>query len=447
LGDRVIIIGGTAAGSKAAATARRRNPDLDIMVLQSGAEVSYSACGMPYYMSDEEHVPRKMLVARTPDQFKRDGIDVRIRHKVEGVDPKKGAVEITNLESGKTWSESFDQLLIATGAEPIEPPIPVAEDAPPVVTLRSFSDMDRIRQMAGKYQRVVIVGGGYIGLEMAETFHALGKQVILAELAPRLLPNFEPSVAETVQAHLEGHGVALHLGTGVAELTSSGVRLDSSEEIQADLVLMAVGLRPNTELAQQAGVNLGATGAITTDAGMHTNVERIFAAGDCTEVRHYVSDKQIWLPLGDVANRQGRVAGENIAGGDAAFSGVLGTAIFKVFDLAVATTGLSEAQAREAGFDPASCQVTALSRARYMPTCRQLDLLLVGDKASGRLLGCQAVGEDGADKAIDTIAAGLWGNLTADDMSEIDLAYAPPFSPVISPVQVAAEVLRKKLKN
>lgn len=417
------------------------------MVLQSGAEVSYSACGMPYYMADEEHVPRKLLVARTPDQFKRDGIDVRIRHKVEGVDAKAGAVEITNLESGRTWSESFDQLLIATGGEPIEPPIPVADDAPPVVTLRSLSDMDRIRQMAGKYERVVIVGGGYIGLEMAETFHALGKQIILAELAARLLPNFEPSVAETVQAHLEGHGVALHLGTGVAEITSSGVRLDSDEEIQADLVLMAVGLRPSTELAQQAGVKLGATGAITTDAGMHTNVERIFAAGDCTEVRHYVSDKLIWLPLGDVANRQGRVAGENIAGGDAAFSGVLGTAIFKVFDLAVATTGLNEAQAREAGFDPASCQVTAPSRARYMPTCRQLDLLLVGDKASGRLLGCQAVGEDGADKAIDTIAAGLWGNLTADDMSEIDLAYAPPYSPVISPVQVAAEVLRKKLRN
>ena len=447
MGDRVIIVGGTAAGSKAAATARRRNPDLDILVLQSGADVSYSACGMPYYMSDEEHVPRKLLVARTPEQFGKDGIDVRIRHKVEGVDPKKGEVEITNLESGKTWTEGFDHLLLATGAEPIEPPIPVAENAPPVVTLRNLRDMDQIRGLSDQYQRVVIVGGGYIGLEMAETFHELGKQVVIVELAPRLLPNFEPHIAETVQAHLEGYGVEVHTGTAAAELIPGGVKLESGAEINCDLVLMAVGMRPSTGLAKDAGVDLGATGAITTDAGMHTNVERIYAAGDCTEVHHFVSGKPIWLPLGDVANRQGRVAGENIAGGKSAFSGVLGTAIFKVFDLAVATTGLSEQQAREAGFDPASCKVTGISRARYMPAMRPIDLLLVGDKASGRILGCQAVGEDAVDKAIDTIAAGLWGKLTADDLSEIDLAYAPPYSPVMSPVQVAAEVLRKKLKS
>jgi len=442
--DRVVIIGGTAAGTKAAATARRRNPDLEIKVFQSGADVSYSACGMPYHLSDTVAVPRNFLVARTPEQFGRDGIDVHVGHKVEAIDTKKGEASVTDLASGKTWQEPFDQLMIATGGEPIQPPIPMADDAPPVVTLRNLKDVDRIGELAPSAERVIIIGGGYIGLEMAETFHALGKKVTVAELAPRLLPNFEENVASKVQTHLEGHGVGLRMGSGVAEITKTGVRLDSGEEVPGDLILMAIGMKPNTELAASIGVKLGAGGAIETDDGQRTNIENVYAAGDCVLTHHRISNQLVWMPLGDIANRQGRVAGENIAGGDASFSGILGTAIFKVFDLAVATTGLSETQAKAAGFDAVSATINAPTRAKYMPASRKIQLTLVAERATARLLGAQAVGEDGVDKAIDTIAAGLWGNLTARDMAEIDLAYAPPYSPVISPVQVAAEVLRKK---
>ena len=446
MSDRVVIIGGTAAGSKAAATARRRNPDLDIKVFQSGDDVSFSACGMPYHLSDVEAVPRRFLVARTPEQFGKDGIDVRVGHKVEGIDLKKSEVSVTELASGKSWSEPFDQLMIATGGEAIKPPIPVAEGAPPVATLRNLSDIDRIGALADEAQRAIIIGGGYIGLEMAETFHELGKSVALAELAPRLLPNFEENIAFAVQTHLEKKGVKLHLGSAVAEITKTGVRLETGEEIAGDLVLMAIGMRPSTELAKSIGIKLGANGAIETDDGQRTNIENVYAAGDCVLARHRISGKRVWVPLGDIANRQGRVAGENIAGGDASFSGILGTAIFKVFDLGVATTGLSEAQAKAAGFDAVSATIKGPTRAKYMPTSRQIELTLVADAKTARLLGAQAVGEDGVDKAIDTFAAALWGKLTAHDTAEIDLAYAPPFSPVMSPVQVVSEVIRKKLK-
>ena len=446
MSNRVVIIGGTAAGTKAAATARRRNPKLDIKLFQSGADVSYSACGMPYHLSDVEAVPRKFLVARTPEQFGKDGIDVRVGHHVEAIDVGKAEVSVTDLASGKSWQEPFDQLMIATGGEPIAPPIPVAEGALPVVTLRNLSDIDRIGTLTQKAKRAIIIGGGYIGLEMAETFHALGKQVALAELAPRLLPNFDENVAVAVQYHLEENGVELHMGTAVTEITQSGVRLDSGAEIIGDLVLMAIGMRPSTELANSIGVTLGPNGAIETDGGQRTNIANVFAAGDCTLARHRISGQNIWMPLGDIANRQGRVAGENIAGGEATFSGILGTAIFKVFKLGVAITGLNEAQANDAGFDVVSATIKAPTRARYMPASHVIELTLIADAKSGRLLGAQAVGENGVDKAIDTIAAGLWGELTAHDMSEIDLAYAPPYSPVISPVQVVAQVLRKKLR-
>ncbi len=446
MSDRVVIIGGTAAGSKAAATARRRNRDLDIHVFQSIADVSYSACGMPYHLSDAEAVPRKFLVARTPEQFARDGIDVRVGHKVEAIDVKAGAVDITDFSSGKTWSEPFDQLMIATGAEPVMPSIPIADGAPPIATLRNLSDIDHIGELVKTARRAIVIGGGYVGLEMVEAFHELGKEVAVAELAPRLLPNFEESVALKVQAHLEAHGVDLRLGSGVAEIVKGGVRLETGEEIAGDLVLMAVGMRPNTELAKSIGVKLGVNGAIETDEGQRTNIEGVYAAGDCVLARHRISNESVWVPLGDIANRQGRVAGENIAGGDARFSGVLGAAIFKVFDLAVATTGLTEAQAKAAGFDAVSAHVQAPTRAKYMPASREIELTLVADAKTARLLGAQAVGEDGVDKAIDTISSGLWGNLTAHDMADIDLAYAPPYSPVMSPVQIVAEVLRKKTR-
>jgi NADPH-dependent 2,4-dienoyl-CoA reductase/sulfur reductase-like enzyme len=442
---RILIIGGVAAGTKAAATARRRNPDLEIVVMQAETDVSYSACGTPYRLAKPDLIPRRALVARTAEAFRKDGIDMRVRHKVDEIDVKNRRVAITDLESGRTGSEPFDGLLIATGAEAIRLALPVAATAPPVVYLRSLADMDRISGLLPGVKRAVIVGGGYIGLEMAETFRALGLAVTMIEMAAQLVPNFEAKIAVAVERVVAGNGVDIRLGARAIELTARGLLLDNGQEIAADLVLISVGAKPRVALAKEAGIKLGQTGAIAVDAGMRTNLDGIFAAGDCAEAFNRISGQPGWYPLGDIANRQGRVAGINLAGGDARFPGVLGTAIFRAFELAVARTGLGVSEATNAGFDVVSSHVTAPSRAKYWPNSRPIEIQLVADRVSGRVLGGQAVGQHGVDKAIDVIAAALWGGLGVDDLAEIDLAYAPPYSPVFSPVQVVAEVLRKQI--
>lgn len=440
--SRVLIIGGIAAGMKAAATAKRRRPDLDILVLQDEAEVSYSACGLPYSLADPGAVPRAGLIARSVDRFRADGIDLRVRHRVEAVDLAARRANVTSLEGGARSVEPFDMILFATGAQAISPRFLVAPDAPPVLPLRSLSDADRLRGLVRPGARAVIVGGGYIGLEMAESLRLQGMAVTVVEAMPRLLPAFDPAIGGVVMAHLASHEVKLVLGASVAEVARDGVRLSDGSAIGADLVITAIGVRPRIDLAAAAGVRLGETGAIAVDGGMRAG-EGIFAAGDCAEARHRVSGRAVWYPLGDIANRQGRVVGDNLAGGRAVFPGVLGTAIFKVFDLAVGRTGLTHDQAREAGFSPCLLRATAPTRARYMPQSRMLDAVLVVDRPSGRLLGAEAVGSDHVDKYIDTVATAIWGQLTAEDLAELDLAYAPPFSPVFAPSQVVGELARK----
>ncbi len=441
---RVLIVGGVAAGMKAAATARRRRPDLDILVLQDEPEVSYSACGLPYRLGDPEAIPRASLIARSVDRFRADGIDLRVRHRVKEVDLVARRARVTSLETGVSSLEPFDMILFATGAQAIMPRIPSVEGAPPMLPLRSIGDADRLQTLLSPGGRAVIIGGGYIGLEMAETLRRRGIAVTLVEAMARLLPSFDPGIGESVAAHLAGHGVNVVLGTSVAQIAKDGVRLADGGGLAADWVLTAIGIRPRIDLAAAAGVTLGETGAIAVDEAMRTNLAGVFAAGDCAEARHIVSGKAVWYPLGDVANRQGRVAGVNIAGGQARFPGVLGTAIFKVFDLAVARTGLTPEQARQSGFDPVSVQARVPSRARYMPHSHPLDIWLVMDRRDGRVLGAEAVGPDGVDKYIDIVATAVWAGLTADDLAELDLAYAPPYSPVFAPVQVVGELARKE---
>lgn len=441
--DRLIIIGGVAAGTKAAATARRKNSSANILLLQDEADVSYSGCGLPYHLAAMDRIPRAKLIARTPEAFRADGIDMRTRHRVEEIDAKRGLVTLRDLQEGKSFTESYDKLLIATGAYASPLKASVSATAPPIFYLRSIMDADRIAPSLAEARKVVILGGGYIGLEMAETFRLLGHTVALVEMMPRVVPNFDSSVSLLVQATLEKNGVVLFTGSGVTELDAGTVVLQNGTRIPADLVLVATGVRPSTKLANDAGVQLGRTGAIAVSPQMLTNLPNIYAAGDCAESIHVVSNTPVWMPLGDVANRHGRVAGINMAGGQATFPGVLGTAIFQVFELAVARTGLGTAEAQAAGFLPVSCTVQVPSRARYMRNSKVLQVQLTADRASGRLLGCQVVGEDGVDKTIDVMAAAIWGQLKASDLPDLDLAYAPPFSPVLAPVQVAGEVLSK----
>jgi CoA-dependent NAD(P)H sulfur oxidoreductase len=442
---RLLIVGGVAAGMKAAATARRQNPELGIIVMQDETDVSYSACGLPYHLANPTEIARQKLIARTAERFREDKIDVRIRHRVEAVDLIGRRATVNDIAAARDDVIPFDEIIFATGARPITPPMHYANGAVPVVTLRSFRDADRLRELASSVRRVVIIGGGYVGLEMAETFRFLGLAVTIVEAMPRLLNAFDSVLGELVVAQLISHGIEVRTDARISAVTSKGIELQGDGLIEADLVLAATGVRPKVDLMVAAGVQLGTTGAVAVDDRMQVGIEGVYAAGDCVESRHVVSKMPVWYPLGDVANRQGRVAGINAAGGDARFPGVLGTAIFRVFELAVARTGLGVAQAQESGFDPERVAIRAPSRARYMPDSSPIDIILTADRGSGRILGAEIVGTNAVDKCIDVLATAAWTGMAVDDIAELDLAYAPPFSPVLPPVHVAADVARKQL--
>ncbi|WP_036308955.1 FAD-dependent oxidoreductase, partial [Methyloglobulus morosus] len=346
---------------------------------------------------------------------------------------------------------TYDRLIIATGARPIVPSVE-GITLEGVLTLRNIADIARFKTVLTTLQpqKAVIIGAGYIGLELAETFQELNMRTTIIEKATRILPKFDPEMAQLVHDHLLENHVELVLGDGLAKLQGengqvTGVETESGKIVPADLVVIAIGVKPNVELAKEANIELGSTGAIAVDSRMETSVPGIYAAGDCCETVNRITGKSIWMPLGDIANLQGRVAGENVAGGDAHFPGVFGTAIFKTFKLTVAITGLSEQSALESGFDPISVVTTGIDRARYYPGKQDFSLKLIADRKDGRLLGAQVVGLGSVDKMIDIAATALLGKLTCSDLENADLAYSPPFSPVLSPIIVAAGILNSKL--
>ena len=444
MGNRLLIIGGVAAGAKAAAVARRRDPSASIVLVHDERDISYSACGLPYWISQHEDIARHRLIARTPEAFARDGIEVRTAQQVEALDPGRATARIRDHATGRSYDESYDRVLLATGAQAIALDVPRVGATPEVFYLRSIADADHVVQIVPAMQRVVIIGGGYIGLEMAEALLLRGLKVSVVEMAPRVLPNFVEAIGASALAVLRQHGADVRTGRRVVGLDAGRVLLDDGTALAADGVLAAMGVRPRTQLATSAGAALGPTGAIAVDAGMATSVAQVYAAGDCAETRHWLTNAPIWIPLGDVANRQARVAAINMTGGNAVFPGVLGTAIFRVFELAVARTGLSHAQALAAGFDPVTELIEAPSRARYMRGSRMLKVVLTVQRGSGRVLGAEVSGDDAVDKTVDILATAIRGQLHASDLAELDLAYAPPFSPVLAPVQLAGDVLDKK---
>ena len=452
MSERLVIIGGVAAGAKAAAKARRMRPDLEIVVYQDEAEVSYSACGQPYVLSGVIE-NRDKIVIRRPEEFASDNIRVLTRRRVEAIDVAARQLRLRDLSANNETVTGYDKLILATGARPIIPDVD-GMDLQGVLTLRSLADLDRFSSTIAslKPKRAAIIGAGYIGLELAETFHKLNITTTIIEKFARILPKFDEEMAQQVSAHLQEHKVELVTGQGLAGITGNDGRVvsvstDWGLERDVDLVVIAIGVRPNTELAKSGGITLGATGAIAVDEKMQTQAPGIYAAGDCCETVDRVTGKTTWLPLGDIANLQGRVAGENAAGGNASFPGVLGTAIFKAFDLNVACTGLSESAARAAGYDAISVNVNRSDRARYYPGGNSLTVKLVADRQGGRLLGAQVIGPGKADKMIDIAATALLGRLTCGDLENADLAYAPPFSPVLSPVITAAGALNSKVQH
>jgi NADPH-dependent 2,4-dienoyl-CoA reductase/sulfur reductase-like enzyme len=447
---RIIVIGGVAAGPKAAAKAHRVDPDLEIIIYQDEAEVSYSACGLPYVISGVINDERKIVI-RQPEDFAKEGIKVFTRYRVISIDKDKQQITVRNLQNNTDAVVDYDRLILATGAGPIFPNLE-GITLEGVLTLRNISDLGRFKPLLNTLQpkKAVIIGAGYIGLELAESFHELNIKTTIIEKAVRILPRFDPEMAQPVHEHLLENHIELVLGDGLAKLHGENGRViaietESGKMIPADLVVIAIGVKPNVELANAAGIELGKTGAIAVDSRMETRTPGIFAAGDCCETVNRITGAPVWMPLGDIANLQGRVAGENVAGGNAHFPGVFGTAIFKTFKLMVAITGLSEQAALESGFEPVSIVMTGTDRARYYPGRQEFSLKLIANRKDGRLLGAQAVGHGNVDKMIDIAATALLGKLRCADLENADLAYSPPFSPVLSTIIVAAGILKSKL--
>ena len=448
---RLLVIGGVAAGPKAAAKARRCDPEMEIVLYQEEDDISYAGCGLPYYISGviEE---REDLISRTPGKFALEGIKILKNRRIEKIDIPNRAVSGRKIGSGETFTDHFDRLVIATGAYAIRPKIE-GMDLANVFYLRSIFDADAVSEAIRfkSIRNVIIAGGGYIGLEMAESLVHLGKNVTIVELAPQILTLFDEDFAGVLRQYLGKKGVKIFTSEGIQALKGKGGKVTHvqtmSREIEADVVLMSLGIRPQVELAKQAGLKMGETGAIWVNERMETSAEGIYAAGDCAETIHLITGKRVWIPLGSTANKQGRVVGTNACGGNATFPGVMGTTVFKTFELNVAKTGLSMREAEKEGFHPVQAIVRGFDRAHFYPGRKESTLKVIADKETGRILGGQAVGEGPSDKFIDILAMALHGKMTCRELANVDLAYAPPFSPVLSPIIVAANVLTNKLEG
>lgn len=449
--ERVVVIGGDAAGMSAAAQITRGVEPREVVVFERGEYTSFAACGLPYFVGGVV-ADRDDLVARSPEQHRKNGIDVRTRHEVIAIDTEAREVEVHDLDSGTSTRERYDHLVVATGGSPLRPPLP-GIDAPGVFGIHTIPDAVRIDDMLRDRspRRAVVVGGGYIGLEMAEAFQLRGLEVTLVEKLPQPMSTLDVDMGARVADAMRAMGIELRLGVGVEGFATGEdgqVRavVTADGEVPADIVVIGLGVRPNTKLAAEAGIPIGPSGGIVTDARMATPVERVWAAGDCVESFHRVSRRPVSIALGTHANKQGRVVGLNLSGSHARFPGVIGTAITKVGSVEIARTGLTEREAAAAGFDAVAGTIEGASRAHYYPGGSALTVKIVAERGSGRLLGAQIVGGVEAAKRIDALAVAVWEEMTVDEFSQLDLAYAPPFSPVWDPTMIATRKAGDKVR-
>jgi NADPH-dependent 2,4-dienoyl-CoA reductase/sulfur reductase-like enzyme len=452
---RLVVIGADAAGMSAASQARRRRgaDDLQIMAFDRGNFSSYSACGIPYFVSGVvEEV--ETLVVRSPETFwDTQSIQVHLRHEVVEIDLDRGVVLVEHRESGHQREHGFDDVMVATGAVPVRPPLSGA-GADGIFGVQTLDDGVALRSfVAGrKPQQAVIVGSGYVGLEMAEALCALGVETHLVDVEAQPMSRLDPDMGALVADALREFGTVLHMGQEVTGFEAGAAGevsavVTSEGMIPAQVVVLGLGVRPNVALAEAAGVEVGPSGGIAVDGRMRTSHAAVWAAGDCAEKRHRVSGRPVAVALGTHANKEGRVAGINIGGGHATFPGVLGTAATKVGALEVARTGLGEAEATEAGFVIESMLSESTSRAGYFPGAAPITVKLVVEQGTGRLLGAQIVGKEGAAKRIDALALAVWNEMTVEELLGVDLSYAPPFSPVWDPVVAAARRAADRLSS
>ena len=438
---RTVIVGGVAAGASTGARLRRLDETAEIVVLERGQFVSFANCGLPYHIGGA--IPqRDSLLLQTPESLAKSlALDVRTGHEVIRIDRDAKQVEVRDLRLGRTYREPYDKLVLCPGAQPARPPIPGADD-PRVDVLRDIEDMDRIiAQLDKGASSAVIVGGSYIGLELAEAFRSRGLATTVVERTARLMPWLDPEMTRILDFHVQTHEVDVRLGTSAAAVRSHeegglAVELSDGTSVPADIVVMAVGARPDVDLARDAGLNIGPRGGIVVDAQMRTSAPDILAAGDAVETPHLLTGRPVLSMLAGPANRQGRIAAETIAGRDSAYRGTQGTAVVKVFDMTAGGTGLTETELRAAGMDFRKVYTHQNGHAAYYPGTAPLFLKVLFDPAEGRLLGAQVLGWDGVDKRIDVLAVALRAAMTVYDLEHLELAYAPPYGSAKDPVNM-----------
>lgn len=449
---KVVIVGGVAGGATAAARIRRLDEQADIVIFERSGFVSYANCGLPYYIGGVITDQRELTLQTPESFFARFHIDVRVRHEVTAIHPENKTVSIKNLETGEQFEEHYDKLLLSPGARPTQPRLAGTEHER-IFTLRTVEDTLRIRRFVEEKQpkSAVLAGGGFIGLEMAENLRELGVEVTIVQRADQVLPPMDYDMAAQIHTLLRSHGVHLKLGSAVAGFESSGEQvvtlLEGEQPLHSDMVLLAIGVTPDTALAREAGLTLGQKGAIRVNGRMETSVPDIYAVGDAVEVEHFVTKERAVVALAGPANRQGRIAADNICGGDSRYSGAQGSSVIKLFELTAASTGINERSALAAGIDYDKVILSPEHHASYYPGSQTMTMKVLWEKDTLRLLGAQIVGRGGVDKRIDVLATAIRSGMKATELAELDLAYAPPYSSAKDPVNMAGFMIENITKG
>ena len=439
---RVLIVGGVAGGATAAARIRRLDENAEITVFERSGYISYANCGLPYYIGDVITDPEELTLQTPESFFSRFRINMKVHHEVTKIHPDQKTISVKNLETGEEFEESYDKLILSPGAKPTQPRIP-GVGMEKVFTLRTVEDTFRIKEYINKHQpkSAVLAGGGFIGLELAENLKKLGMDVTIVQRPKQLMNPFDADMASFIHSEIRKHGVKLALGHTVEgfEEKDGGVDILLKDEmpLHADMVVLAIGVTPDTYLAKEAGLKLGIKGSIVVNDRMETSIPDIYAAGDAVQVKQYVTGQDALISLAGPANKQGRIIADNICGGDSRYTGSQGSSVIKVFDMTAATTGINETNARKAGLDVDTVILSPMSHAGYYPGGKVMTMKVVFEKETYHLLGAQIVGYEGVDKRIDVLAAAIHGKMKATELKDLDLAYAPPYSSAKDPVNMA----------
>ncbi|MFL0504772.1 CoA-disulfide reductase [Ureibacillus sp. 179-F W5.1 NHS] len=441
---KIIIVGGVAGGATAAARLRRISEDTEIILVERGEYISFANCGLPYYIGETIKDRSKLLVQTVEGMSERFKLDIRNQSEVISIDTENKSVTIKNLQTDELYTETYDKLLLSPGAKPIIPPIPGLNENDTLFTLRNIPDTDKIKSYVDSKEpkKAVVIGGGFIGIEMAENLVDCGIEVTIIEMANQIMAPIDFEMASILHKHLKEKGVNLILENGVQSFAEHGkkVILSDGTEIETDMTILSIGVRPENELAKGAGLELGERGGIVVNEYLQTSNQDIYAVGDAVEVVDYINGQKAMIPLAGPANRQGRIAANNIMGKNEKYQGTLGTSIAKVFDLTVAATGNNEKTLKRLGISYEVVHIHPSSHAGYYPGAAQISLKLIFDKETGKIFGAQAIGADGVDKRIDVIATAIKGGLTVEDLTNLELSYAPPYSSAKDPVNMAGYV-------